>query len=407
MIEIKKIGVESDYRYKRDDYPILRLFYNGEEIDGVYVTVSEVQSFTNSTSIKLSESSIYEFPKNFSVILKKLIEISFWNIGVEIGKNALGIGKLNINPIQESEYLIKFVMNYDLNNWKEKYSFLEYREEFTKILDGRDVFYLNSGNDIQIKDYEDRYDNKIISITFHNFIENSIFEDVEEYLNFLKNLHLETVKKISTKISENIVAFTFNFPKEVKISCEQYLQYFAQFLQDLGINATSNLKEEAGKVLFSVTPTDDIEALDKIREALAVYLKLPSSPIIYDDSFAAMRLKAEIERLQSSQRIAEMEFRVAQKALESQDKIILQQSVLLEQQAKVIEKINNPKVMIDSAENKEELEKIYEGVEVGESETLRKHLGIKFNFAKTIKTAVKNTLGKGDEIIELGLDKKD
>ncbi len=89
----------------------------------------------------------------------------------------------------------------------------------------------------------------------------------------------------------------FNFPEQFKTPCEQYLLYFAQFLQDLGISATSNLKEEAGKVLFSVTPTDDKEALDKIREALAVYLNLPASPIVYDDSFAAMRLQQQIENL--------------------------------------------------------------------------------------------------------------
>jgi hypothetical protein len=411
MIEIKKVGFEPDYRFKRDGYPIWRLFQNGEEIQEVYITASEVQSFTNSTSIKLSKSNIYEFPKDCVVILKRLIEIGFWSINIEIGKNALGIVNLNISPIQESEYLIKFVMTYDLNNWKEKYSFLEYREVFTKILDGRDVFYLNSGNDLQIKNYEDIYDNKVISIAFHNFIENSIYGDIEEYLNFLKNIHLETVKTILTKITEGVVAFTFNFPEKIKITCEQYLLYFAQFLRDIGINATSNLKEEAGKVLFSVTPTDDVEALDKIREALAVYLNLPSSPIVYDDSFAAMRLQQQIENLQHLQKMAvreirsgERELRLAQTVIEHQDKIINQKDSIIEQQNKVIEKIQSKSIMMDSVENKEELEELYDGLKVGESETLKKWLGIELNPAKVIKTAVKNTFGKDDKKSVLGLE---
>jgi len=40
------------------------------------------------------------------------------------------------------------------------------------------------------------------------------------------------------------------------------LIYFAQFLADLGIDATTELKETAADVLFTVTPKDGSEALD-------------------------------------------------------------------------------------------------------------------------------------------------
>src|SRR5262249_29387432 len=132
-----------------------------------------------------------------------------------------------------------------------------------------------------------------------------------------------------------------------------------------------------------------------------------ASPIVYDESFAAMRLQQQVENLQHAQRMAQMEFRMAQKVIESQDKIINQKDLTIEQQSKIIEQIINKSVMVDSAENKEELEKVYEGLEVGESKFIKEQLGIKFNPAKLIKTVVKNTFGKGEEIIELGLDKKD
>jgi hypothetical protein len=237
--------------------------------------------------------------------------------------------------------------------------------------------------------------------TIENFGRFELFEfDIQEVYKF----HVEAIERLKYN-SKYSISSSFNFPEALKIPCEQYLLYFAQFLQDLGINATSNLTEEAGKVLFSVTPTDDKEALDKIREALAVYLNLPSSPIVYDESFAAMRLKAEIERLQSSQRITEMEFRVTQKALESQDKIILQQSVLLEQQAKVIEKITSKSIMIDSLENKDEFEKIYEGIEITHSKWFFELTGIKANPITAMKTVGKKLLGKEDEGKSiLGLD---
>jgi hypothetical protein len=198
---------------------------------------------------------------------------------------------------------------------------------------------------------------------------------------------------------------TFHFPEELKVPCKQYLLYFAQFLRDLGINVTSNLKEKAGKVLFSVIPIDDVEALEKIREALAIYLNLPSSPIVYNDSFAAMRLQQQIENLQHSQRMAVRELQFNEKLLIAQSDtireknlIISQQQSVIEQQDKIIEKISSKSIMIDSAEDKEELEEIFDGLKIGESKFLKEQLGIHLNPAKVIKTVVKNTFGKNEKI---------
>ena len=83
---------------------------------------------------------------------------------------------------------------------------------------------------------------------------------------------------------------------------------------------------------------------------------------------------------------------------------ISQQQTVIEQQDKIIEKISSKSIMMDSAENKEELEEIYEGVKVGESKFLKEQLGIHLNPAKAIKTAVKNTFGKGEKKSVLGLD---
>jgi hypothetical protein len=43
------------------------------------------------------------------------------------------------------------------------------------------------------------------------------------------------------------------------------------------VEADASIKHEARQVLFSVTPNDGAEALDRIREALDVYLRLPDS----------------------------------------------------------------------------------------------------------------------------------
>ena len=199
----------------------------------------------------------------------------------------------------------------------------------------------------------------------------------------------------------------------MKIACEQYLLYFAQFLQDLGINATSNLKEEAGKVLFSVTPTDDVEALDKIHEALAVYLNLPTSPIEYDESFAAMRLQQQVENLQHSQRMAvreirtsEKELRLAQTVIEHQDKVIFQKDSIIGQKDKIIEKISSKSIMTDSLEKNDEFEIVCNGLEVTHSKWLLEKTGIKSNPVTLLKSLGKKLTGKDNEITSINLNRE-
>lgn len=272
---------------------------------------------------------------------------------------------------------------------------------------------------LKIKNWEnlntDRL-NKSFSVIFKVINTESLLGDVcSNHLELLEKLHVEVVENLGVNRSTKLVQEWFEFPEEIKTSCQQYLLYFTQFLQDLGINATRNLKEEAGKVLFSVTPTDDVEALDKIREALAVYLNLPSSPVVYDESFAARRVKQQIYSLKHSQQMAETEFRLRMaqnlveaqhKTIEDQSGMIVQQAIFIQQQKEHIEKITNPAVMINSAENKEELEEIYDGLKIGESKFLKEQLGIHLNPAKVIKTVVKNTFGKEENKSVLGLDEE-
>lgn len=52
--------------------------------------------------------------------------------------------------------------------------------------------------------------------------------------------------------------------------------YFTQFIADLGIFVDIEIKEELNHTLFKVIPKDKNESLEKIREALNIYLTAPS-----------------------------------------------------------------------------------------------------------------------------------
>jgi hypothetical protein len=94
----------------------------------------------------------------------------------------------------------------------------------------------------------------------------------------------------------------FSFPDSLRASCEQYLMYFGQFLSDLGIEATTELKEEASRVLFRVVPSNKNEALEVIQQALDTYLRIPGSP----SADAAMANSSEIAVLQLNANVSHL-----------------------------------------------------------------------------------------------------
>lgn len=178
------------------------------------------------------------------------------------------------------------------------------------------------------------------------------------------------------------VAVLFDFPEDVRVPCEQYLLYFGQFLRDLGVQSTSDLSHEAGQVLFTVTPTDSHTALDKVRAALNVYLRLPSSPVsdAGDDEIAVQRLESTVLRLQGDLRLASAELQAKNMTIQAQQLIIQTQKGLLNGEI-VFDSIKD---VTPSADDKEKLlggivalatykEK---GVEVNLAELYRKLKGV-------------------------------
>lgn len=107
---------------------------------------------------------------------------------------------------------------------------------------------------------------------------------------------------------DSIVTF-FEFPSAVRTACQQYLVYFVQFLSDLGIEADAELKEDAQRVLFSVTPRDGADALSRIRSALDAYLSLPESDVVHTSvvqsaDIAIQQLEANVLHLKSQLQLA-------------------------------------------------------------------------------------------------------
>ena len=89
----------------------------------------------------------------------------------------------------------------------------------------------------------------------------------------------------SDHIEKNVsdeIPLLFEFPREIKNACTQYLVYFSQFLYDLGIDTSIELKESASLTLFKIKPKNKIEALENIMFALNTYLNIPAVDFMDD-----------------------------------------------------------------------------------------------------------------------------
>lgn len=379
----------------------LRLIKDGIQYKDVSIITREkgylIFSSNVETSRKLLNFSLSQFPHEIELFLKLMD--NWKGFAVFVG--------INMFDEENSRKLILLALHPILEDWNYQFSFSQFKETFDQVVPYAMPLRNDDNKNLFIKDKD------INCIFEHKFSHSPINDEIKQYLERIENSYKRVFEFLSLKSLSNKLITTFNFPLEIRASCEQYLLYFAQFLQDLGINATSSLKEEAGKVLFSVAPTDDIEALDNIREALAIYLKLPESPIVYNDSFAAMRLQQQIENLQHSQRMAARELRFTEKLLidqsdtiQEKNLTIAQQQSVIEQQNKIIEKITSKSIMVDSLENKEELERFCEGFEIGKSEFLVKYFGLHLNPATVLKNAGKKILGEEENKSILKLDEE-
>ncbi|MCU0532712.1 MAG: hypothetical protein MUD14_02210 [Hydrococcus sp. Prado102] len=220
----------------------------------------------------------------------------------------------------KKRFTIILTLYLDRNNWKQLWSVKEYIQEF-------DLFVQSSNpSNICLRRCDDEEHNLVIELEFKTSLGKTLIgSEIKQAYEILRELHNKIVRNLVSKLRGDSVVMYFDFPEEVKTPCEQYLLYFVRFLRDLGIESTAELKEDAGQVLFSVTPTNKRDALDKIYDALRIYLCLPSSHLIspsveYD--IAIQRLSANIDNLNAQLRLAYAEVQYKNATIQAQQFLI-------------------------------------------------------------------------------------
>lgn len=167
-----------------------------------------------------------------------------------------------------------------------------------------------------------------------------LFDLVDECLNILECGLDYVTESLGNQEKHSEIHQEFSFPEPVKASCNQYLMYFTQFLSDLGIEATVDLNDGPSGVLFSVTPCNKQEALENIRVALDVFLKLPSAPVQLQPFPSSSQHSIEIQRLISNIQHFQGQLTLANAVIQQKELTIQQQGSLIQQQGAFIQQQN-------------------------------------------------------------------
>ncbi len=167
----------------------------------------------------------------------------------------------DIKPVHSVKWIIKI----DSEEWNKPWSI----KEFTKELE---IQIELVGNQFTYWQEDSDYATSGFGVSYQIDKEKILQNAIDELELHLKNLFDKTNKALLRKIDDDSLITFFQFKDSASIASKQYLIYFAQFLADLGIDADTELTQQAHKTLFKVIPKDKNQSLQQIKEALDVYL---------------------------------------------------------------------------------------------------------------------------------------
>ncbi len=149
--------------------------------------------------------------------------------------------------------------------------------------------------------------------------------------NDLKEKYKDTLVVNNVIVDQEGVNAFFEFPEDIRTACEEYLMYFRQFLKDQALTAEVMVKNEGKSTLFSVKPSDRGEALEKVQEALGIYLNLPQASesdlkVLEETNFkqhmALVRLKQKCQMFKSQAEVFQSEANTLKELVKTKEEVV-------------------------------------------------------------------------------------
>jgi hypothetical protein len=229
-----------------------------------------------------------------------------------------------IIPEGRGRFGFRFRLQFD--SWKGDWTILEYAATVRAIVrESRGLGWSASEDELDIA-----FDGFVIAVGPSRKRE-TVRENIDRLGPIIADVHAAAQRRLQQEANRGSVVVRFDFPEAVKVPCEQYLVYFADFLKDVGVNADTTVTSSAGHVLFSVTPDGPEDALGRVRQALSLYLTLPGSPIadVPHADFAAQRLLANVRHLEGQLALAQAVMYAQQASIKAQETTIENQQQIM------------------------------------------------------------------------------
>ncbi len=249
--------------------------------------------------------------QSFQEVADSLVRVAFslkpdWSneeIGVEVGFQPHSLKEFDWpSGAVEGQMMMTFQFKIDYANWARPWSIAEYGAAMEEVIKSRDL-------PLQYFETQVHIYSPFIFLCSVRDQKSTLQEELDYWFELLHSVKNEATASLASSVDRDTLVTLFQFPESIQTACEQYLLYFVQFLRDLGIEAEADVRHEASKMLFSVTPEEGHEALDQIREALEVYLQIPGAPDFEVDpssmdEIAVRQLQANVHHLKGQLAIA-------------------------------------------------------------------------------------------------------
>ncbi|MGE6377045.1 hypothetical protein [Peribacillus muralis] len=220
---------------------------------------------------------------------------------------------------EETYFRLLIDFSWELEKWKNIFSTEELVVEVQKETKKYDI---SSNHDMEGCEFT----------LICNLIQNN---NIEDYLHIATRIMRSAVNQLMIENKKGSLTSVFEFPEHVRVPCEQYLIYFSEFLKNIGIVANTEITHQASQILFTVIPESKEIALGKIREALEIYLQLPSKVntlgyINVPSDPKIQQLIANTQHLNSQLMLSNATIQMQASTIERQQTIIDQQQRMLD-----------------------------------------------------------------------------
>ena len=298
--------------FKKTDEGISFLI-NGEEVS--FFIKNTDYSYTLRNDFELDNDEIdellkleySEIPLGFEYYKEDYFEINGASIDLSIAENHLGL-----------------CVKYDLEVWANNYPF----KDFNLVLEGilsEGPFSILNYNNFQID-----VDLDLDNLEYKN---QSMLANVKKALDFIEESSVEAHKFLTEKTRDDVFIKVFEFPPEYKNICSQYLIWFGEFLQNLGIDANVSTNHSKNQTQLIVSPNECPELISDIEKLFYQYLSLPYAELLppepnssQSEMLSFQSLTMQVQHLQTQIQMKDAvisSYQITNKALSDQNSELL------------------------------------------------------------------------------------